>query len=336
MAFANWDRITTTTRDTILPKVVDNIFDYDPLLMRLLTKAESKKGGNKIVVPVIYAKNTAGGSYAGLDTLATNQVPTRSAAEFEWKQVYQSVVLSGIAQAKNQGTEKIIDLVGQEMKEAELGIKDKMCTQLYSDGTGNESKDITGIHAVCDDRTNVDTYGDLSRTTYSWWRAQYSAAVGSITLDNLLAFYDSCSSGSDSPTVIVTTELLWRALEALQTPFRTYSSPTEGYPKMTREGIGPTGKTVGANAGFNVLYLRGTPVVSSEYATSGQVFFLNEKYLQFYTLKQVGRKSKENGFAMTDMKEPVDQDGEVAQILWYGNLTCNECRRQGRMVGCTA
>ncbi len=329
-----YDNITSITRKWYIPKMVDNIVDSDPVLMRLLGEAV-KGSGTSIMVPVKYAKNTSGGSYAGLDTLTTSSVETRTAAEFAWKQYYQSLVLSGINRAKNKGDQKVLDLVKLATEEAELDLKDKMMTDLYGDGTTNSSKVITGLRAVADDGSNVGTYGAIVRGTNSWWNAYYAATVGSLTLDNLATGYTGCAAGSDVPSLMVTTETVWNAYEALLQPSQRFNLMMDGYPQMDREGISKS-KQLGADAGFRVVFFRGTPIVASDYCTAGDLFFLNEKYLDFKVLPNAKYPSDKFGFAMTDMKEPINQDGEVAQVLWYGNLVCSQCRRQGQMRGVTA
>ena len=339
MAVSTYDNLSSITIEMLKPVVVDNILDSDPMLMRLLSKA-IKGSGTAIHFPIKYAKNTSGGSYAGYDTLTTAEVKTRTRGNLDWKQFYQSIVLSNIDKAKNSGKEAYVDLVKQSMSEGESDLKDKMITGLYSDGTTNSSKTMTGLQAVCDDQTNVDVYAGITRSNNSFWEAQYSETVGSITLANIGAFYDSCKSGADMPTIMVTTETLWTAYEALLQPNMRYNIMMDGYSKMNRgKGKEVTigkGKEQGADGGFSVLFFRGTPIVSSEYATSGNIFFLNENYLDMYVLPQKDRKTDKYGFAWTKPQEPTNQDATITKAFWYGNLVCTQCRKQGRMAACTA
>lgn len=325
----DYDKLTSITRDEFIPKVVDNILDSDPLFMRMLRKAE-KGTGRGIVQPIKYAKNEAGGWYSKYDKFKTNEDETRTAARFDWKYAYQSIVLNGPDKAQNKGKEGIIDLVKQEMEEAETDMKDKMITSLYSDGTGSSSKEMTGLGAAVDDGTSIDSYGGIARTSYSWWASYKATSVGALTLDALATAYTGVSSGKDVPTIMVTTEDIWNSFEALQEPKQRFNIMMDGYATMDKDGVGK-GKELGADAGFKTLFFRGTPIVSSEYCTSGYLYLLNEKYLKFKVLPNAKYKSDKFGFCMTDMKEPIDQDGEVAQMLWYGNLVGSQCRRQGVM-----
>lgn len=332
MPATDYGQITSITRRLFMPKLVDNILDNSFLLGRLLDKAKTEKGGTKIVQPVKYAKNTASGSYSGLDTFATNQVQTRTAFEFDWKQYYISIVLDGMSKAKNAGQSKVIDHVKTSMEEASTDLRDAMSTDLYQDGTGNSSKEMTGLVAAVDDGTNVAAYGGITRSADVWAKANYTASIGSLALDDLATMYDSCKSGVEVPTVLVTTEAVWSVYEALLTPTVRHNANMDGYPKLGRSGSPERG----ASQGFNSLFFRGTPVVADEYCTSGYIYFLNENFLDFKILPNAKYKSDKHGFAITDFKEPTNQDGEVAQVLWYGNLVCSQPRRQGVLRGVTA
>ncbi len=321
MAVVDWDNLTSITREKVLPKIVDQIGKDHPLLGRLWDAAKLWTGGTSIQVPVKYRHNAQGGSYAGLDVLDTSQEKTRTRAKWNVKQIYQPIVLSNIELAQNGG-EKIADLMDTEMEEAKESLTDKFCTQLFGDGTGNGSKDLTGLVAAIDDGTNVDTYGDIARSTHSWFRANYTANVGSLMLSDLATMFDSCKSGQDTPTIIVTTETVWSAYEALLQPQVRFQSEASGY----NSGDG----------GMKALSFRGVPVISDEYCDSGYVYFVNEKYLKLYYMRHPKHPTDGKGFIVTPLREPVNQDGQVGFIFWYGNLINTQPRRSGVLRGVTA
>lgn len=320
MSFADWDGLTAITREKVLPRIFDQIGKDQPLLGRFFKAAKLWDKGLTLDVPVKYRHNSQGGSYSGLEVLSTVQENTRTRATFPVKQLYQPIVLSNLDLAKNAGSD-IASLMETEMDEAKESIKDKFCTQLFSDGTGNGSKDLTGLHAAIDDSTNVDTYGGIVRSTYTWFKANYTAASGSTTLGKWATMFDSCKSGADRPTVIVTTETIWTAYEALLQAQVRFTSG---------------GGAVSADGGLSDLSFRNVPVVSDEYCTSGHVYFINEKYVNLYYMKHAKHPTDKRGMTMTPLREPVNQDGQVGFLLWYGNLVNTNPRRSGRLVGATA
>ena len=66
------------TEKKFLPKLVDNIFNANPLLKKLKGMEEPQPGGDKVVCPLNYATVSASGWYQGSETLSTtdNEVIT--------------------------------------------------------------------------------------------------------------------------------------------------------------------------------------------------------------------------------------------------------------------
>lgn len=322
MAFGDWTQLTSITREKVLPKIEDQIGKDHPLLGRLWENIKLWNGGSRLEIPVKYRQNSQGGSYSGLDVLNTAQEQTRTRAFFNIKQIYQPIVLANIDLAKNGGEGKVADLMDAEMEECRESLTDKLCSQLFSDGTGNGSKDLTGIlAAVGNDGTATANYGDIVLGTYTWFKGNYTASVGSIMLSDFATMFDSCESGADTPSIIVTTKTLKSAYEALlqnQVRFQMVNGQ------------------VSADGGISNLSFRGVPIIADEYCTSGNIFFINEKYLKLYYMKHPKFPTDAKGFAVSPLREPVDQDGQVGFIFSYLQLVNSNPRRSGRLVGCTA
>lgn len=322
MAFADWDNLTSITRELVLPKIVDQIGKDHPTLKRFWDAAVLKPGGKTLDIVVKYRHNSQGGSYAGLEPLTANQENTRTRATFPWRQMFQPIVLSNIEIAKNgSGETQIADLMEVEMEEAKQSLTDKFATMLFGDGTGNGGKDFLGLKAAIDDSTVVDTYGGIVRSTYTWFKANYTASVGSITLGKIATMFDSCNSGADRISVVVTTEVLRSAYEALlQAQVRFTGS----------------GGAVNADGGLGELSFRGVPIIADEYVTAGEMFFINEKYVKMYYLKHPQHPTDSNGLAMSPLRSPISQDGQVGYLLSYLQMANSNPRRSGRFVGATA
>lgn len=321
MGVTDWDQLTSITREKVLPSIEDQIGEDHPFLGRLWDNIKLWNGGRRLEIPVKYRHNSQGGSYSGLDVLDTGQEQTRTRAYFNIKQIYQPIVLSNIDLAMNGGEGRVADLMDAEMEECRESLTDKLCTQLFGDGTGNGGKDLTGLKAAVSDGTAVATYGDITLATYTWFKANYTATVGSLMLSDMATMFDSCASGSDTPSIIVTTKTIKSAYEALlqaQVRFQMVD-----------------GK-VSADGGIKDLSFRTVPVIADEYCTSGDMYFLNEKYIQLYYMKHPKFPTDGKGFAMSKMREPIDQDGEVGFIFSYIQLVNKQPRKSGRLAGVTA
>lgn len=344
--------VTTTTQDKILPQVQDAILNSNVACMRLMSKAVPW-AGETVKFPVKYQKSSTGGSFDGYDTFVTTKQNTRVNAQFNPKAFYQTVTLSGMELDVND-TAKVLDLINVETESAQQDAIDSIGTLLYSDGTGNSNKDFTGLVAAVDDGTNVGTYGGLSRTTYTGFRGNYTASSGSLTLSKMATMYDSCTRGQEAPTIIITTETIWTAYEALLTPTVQAVYQAQGYAQVTSSGMTAPGQVFVGRGGFDALTFRGKPVVKDEKCTSGYMYFLNEKFFDFHVLKSTGDyvaiKPTANliegvysqpgtsipMFYWSGWLKPTNQNAITGHMLLKGDLINKNPRFSGVLRGLTA
>jgi hypothetical protein len=132
---------------------------------------------------------------------------------------------------------------------------------------------------------------------------------------------DSQTNGNIEPDMIVTTKTLWSAYEALLQPQARYNTMSGA---STIDG------------GFRSLEYRGIPMVRDEYCTSTYMYFLNTKFLEMVNYKHSEFKTDKNGFAVSPFRVPTRQDGQVAFLLWLGDLICWNPKYQGVIRTVTA
>jgi len=320
MTDVNMGEMLTTTLKEYRDTLTDNIHGSNAVFYAL-KEADAIKiedGGERIVEPLMYGKNETAGSYSGYDELDTTPQEGIDAAEFNWKQYSASISISGKQQRQNKGKKtKIIDLLQSKTDQAEMSLRNEMTTGLFSDGTGNGSKDLTGLEAMVAGTGNI--YGGINSTTYDWWRAYIdSDSVALSLLDMRTCFNTSSIAGKDHCNLIVTTQTLFEKYEGFFTAVSdtnvapTFSTPSEGAKKI-------------ADGGFQMLQFKGQPIVWDESCPSGTMYFLNTKHMKLVV-------HEDANFETTDFQKPVKQDALVAQILWMGNLTCNRRKSFAKMT----
>lgn len=348
--FGNY--VQSVTRQKIVPSVVEGIVNGNVLTMRLIGNSK-KWSGESLKRPAMIALNTAGGSYSGFDSFSTSQVDTRILFSYDPRQSYQSVVLSNLDLAVNATQERVLDLLAVEMEEAKISMMDRIGTAFYADGTGNSNKDFLGLGAHVDDGTNVATLGGITRSSYSTlMNSSVTSSVGAITRSRIATSFDAASHGSDQPSLIVTDKTTWSYVEALFAPQIRLNY--EGYAQVTRTDVKKDVSALKGEIGFNALMFRGTPIVRDEKCTSGYMYFLTEKYLEWFGLQHPSHEKvtlgssnlvesgayekapQVEGFSWSGLKEPVNQDAEIGQILLYGNLVCWSPRHQAVLKGITS
>lgn len=318
------------TESHLLPKVIDTVNGDNVLAMRFLTKTQAWRGETlDKTIKISSAGN--GGSFSGMDKFNTNATDTHIRASFDPRGYEQPVVIPGMEADVNAVSGRSVELVANSIEEAANEMADGIGTLLYGIGTGNSNKDFLGLGAGIDDGGEVATYGGIARATYTTWKANETDVGGALTLDAMATMYDSCKVGSDKPTLIITTESIWSDYEALMQPMIAIN--TDGYKKLTANGVGLSGE-----AGFDMLTYRGVPVVADSKATSGTMWFINEKYYGFYALPTTragysqmnmpkntvegvySNGEKSLGFAWSGFLPPVDQYAEIGHIILLGNF----------------
>jgi hypothetical protein len=312
MSNPNFDALLSTTLANYRDQLTDNIFTARPLTYFLQDKGRIRmlNGGTKIVEPLIYGQNSTVGSYSGYDSIALTAQGGITAAEYDWKQYAASIAISGIEEAKNNGEQEIINLLEAKIMQAEESMREGFNQMFFADGSGNGGKDWNGLGNIVE---ASGTVGGINRATSGneYWRSYEENTATALTLAQLSTAYNSVSVGNDHPDMVLTTQTLFEKYEALLQPQLRYTD------------------TKTADAGFQNLLFKAAPVVYDEHCTAGVVYFLNSKYLTL-----VGHSSK--WFAQTQFVQPEDLDARYALIMCYGNLTCRNAAKQGKLTAKTA
>jgi hypothetical protein len=309
-ANSNFDNLLTTTLANYRSTLTDNIFTARPLTYKLMENGRIRmlNGGTKIVEPLIYGTNSTVGSYSGYETLSLTPQEGISAAEFEWKQYAASIAISGIEEAKNNGEQEIINLLEAKIMQAEESMRESFNQMFFADGTGNSSKDWNGLGNLVE---SGNTVGGISSSTYSWWQSKEENTAAALTLAQMSTLYNNVSVGNDHPDLLLTTQTLFEKYEALLQPQLRYTD------------------TKTADAGFQNLLFKAAPVVFDVSCTAGVMYFINSKYLTL-----VGHSGK--WFQQTEFVRPENLDARYALIMCYGNLTCRNAKKQGKLTAKTA
>ncbi len=324
MAFANASvsDIIATTIEKRSRKIADNVTKNNALLSRLEKKGKSRpfSGGRLIYEELSFAENGNAGFYSGYDLLPVSAQDVISASQFDIKQAACPVVISGLELLQNAGPEQMIDLLSARIDVAESTMKNLICGGLYSDGTANGGKSIVGLDAAFPDvatGSQADTYGGISRATWSFWRTQYDSTVTNATIQSRMnAMWANLQRGMDRPDLIMVDNLFWAAYVAslqAQQRFTSAESATLGFPSV--KFMDADVVLDGGIGGF---------------CPSGTAFMLNTNYLHYRP------HSARNFVSLSPNKRySINQDAEVQILAWAGALTCSGAQFQGRLAGAT-
>ena len=352
------ERVLSLTQDYLLPKVVDNVLGSNVLLFRLLGNAKEGKG-ESIKKAIKYQSSGTGSSFSGLDTFSAALLDTKVRMSFDMRGYRIPVAISGMETVANAVSEtQVTGLVKESLEESEQEMADGLGTIIYGDGTGNSNKDPLGLQAVVDDGTTVDTFGGLSRTTYTAIKATRTASDGTLTLAKLATLFSAISSGSalSSPTLIVSNETVWDLYEQLLTPMVRENYSMTGYYEVGKSGGATKKEGLKGMQGFVALTYKGIPWVRDEKATAQTIYMLNENWLDWYgwdaskgtDYKKISLGSQTveglyaespmsnfTGFGWSGFRTSTNQFGSIADVIILGNLLSFQPRRHGRLTGVT-
>lgn len=301
-----YDQITAITEKKFIPKLVDNIFNSNSLLKKLKEKEKPLPGGDKVLVPLNYAKTSASGWYQGSETLDTADSQEITSAEFDWKQLYANISVTRRDELRNMGDAAIINFVKSKVEIAEKTIRDKLSDALYN--TGADAKQIQGLRLAL---STSNTYGGIDQSTYSWWQANVDSTTTTLTLSAMQSIFGDCGEGTEYPDMIVCDQDNFDRYHALLQPQQRFASEDE------------------AKGGFKSLMFNGTPVVVDASVPSGHMFFLNMNYIDLYP-------HKDENFRLEPFVKPINQNVKVAKVFWMGAMAISNVRRFGLLDSITA
>jgi len=335
MAFGT--RVTTTTRDFLMPKVVDTILNSNVYFTRIVGAAKKWGYGDSVKFPVFVSKNDTGGSFTGYDLLDTNAVDSRVNLEFGPSFTYKTASLPLTELSVNATAEKVIDLARIELQWAAESLADDLGTQFFG-SNATTTKNFLGLTDIVDDGTSVATYGGQSRATYSTLGATKTASGGALSLDKLETLHNAVTSGSILPTIGIVNETVWALYSKLLQP-----------QERINKNVGMV-KGFKGGTGFIGLDFKGIPVLKDEKATASTFFFLNENFLNFNALPFAKSEAinfssniegndyssvKGLGFSWTNWIIPSNQAAVVSHIYFSGQHISDNPKRQGKLTGIT-
>lgn len=362
MYFSSDSRVSQLTLRGLLPKVADNVLNSNVVTFRLMGNAKKWKGAT-LDKAIKYQTTGTVSSFQGLDTFVASLPNTKATMSYDLRGVHTDISVSGLEYSANASENElqIIDLVKETIEEKQQELIDTVGTQTYGTGTGNNSKDLIGLGAIVDDGTNVSTIGNLSRTTYPVLNAtRTSATNGVFSLSTFATLYSSVSSGSilTTPTFGSMNETVHDLVEQTFTPqIRTQYSEM-GYYNYGNDGKAVRGGShegLTGHAGFVALMYKGVPLVRDEKSLTGNLYLINDNWLNWYGVSKFleGYKNVDLGSTTIDGlydEEPMNKNMGMAwsgfkqtglgyyatsELLLAGNYASFQPRRQGVIVSIT-
>jgi len=314
---SQYTELTYVTRRAFIPKLVVQIYNSTPLMAALIANSQMASGGvSSVTVPVQGSQfvNAQWSDYSG----SFNQPAVQQGAynaEFDLKLMIAPVPFLGMEGAVQQDA-AIIPLIEARMNDATNVMMDAMATALYNNTSNTQQ--FTGLPAAV---SSSGTYGNISRTQYSWWQSkEYAAGNVNPTRQNILQYISgTVKNGAEVPTFGVCGFGTWTLLAQDYVGQEQY---------VITPGHGFDGENNGPQAAFRALMVAGVPIYPDPYCPEGTVYFLNTNYLSLYIHEQ-------GSFVFTGFEStlPNWQIGYVGAVLMIAELVNTKPKSMTKVTG---
>jgi hypothetical protein len=256
--------------------------------------------------------------YSGYDQLLNPAIDLFNDAFFDPKMVVVPIILSMQEILNNEGDNQLMDVLDSYMEAAEKALEDTMDAAIYSDGSGNGGKQLTGL-ATAIPITPTNTYGGIDRNLNTIWRTStfdahtVVAAIGTqVTSTTVRPFLNyvmtNRSRGRDYADLLIMSPEHYAAYDAATIAIQRQQNETSlgklGFSALEYIGGGKRAEIVldggiGSNMPANTTFGINTDTLRLRYNA-------NRNFDKLFT---------------GDGQMPIDKDAIAQFVGWMGELT---------------
>lgn len=307
-----YNEATASTERWFAPKVVDQIFNSNPIAMMLKRDAKTLSGGESLELPSIYAKGD-GEWFREWDTYSAAHIEQIGAGRLDWKLYTVPVVLSHLQLLKNgESRERRFDLAKQKNLIAAKTAADDLGIALFSTTNAATDMEIDSLDRAVSAGTTI--YAGITRETSGdklTWAANVDGTTTTLTLAAMQTLWGDCQEGDEHTTLIAATQVNFNRYWNLLTPIQRLGSELMG------------------KAGFQSLLFNGVPVVVDSHIAANYMYFFNMNHIQL-----VAHKLAFYTFEKAVM--PTNQWVHIGRYYFVGNVPCYAPRYQGKFSALTS
>lgn len=313
-------QVQAITHDAILKVLGDVVFESAPAFRRFYAKRKKLGGGNDVGAPVISAAidDTSGGWYSGAANLTDAEVDDITRAKVDWKQAYETILLSHLDIMKNGNDQTaVLNLLSSKIKIGKKRFISRLSSGIFSDGTTNTLA-FNGLQQII----GTGAYAGLSASDIldesgaNAWQAQILANSGTprALAGNLIQqAMGLATEDDDKPTVAYQKQNVFDELWSILEPHQRLMSEDESLSGL------------GHDQNKKVLKYNGIPFLVDSHMKAGSMFFINEEYCQMFVHSMEDMKAQ-------SFKQLEDQNAVKERMLLTGNMLCYVRNRQAELA----
>lgn len=264
---ANVDNIIASTLNDFKDKRTEQWVRNNVLLKELNQSMKDMfSGGLSLVEKIDYAANDTVAWVGKTGTVATTENQFLTDARFPYATIAGSIVLYDHDVARNTGENQIFSLAKAKSDQLDESFNYNLESALLASSTPNTDT-IYSIYDIIDaSDPSLASFGDISRTDYTWWAATETASGPFATqgIEDIRTASNTVGrSGMDPVDLHLTTQTIYEKYMARLTTYERFVNKTKG------------------DLEFDSLAFGNKPVKYSFAAQSGTWLGINTKYLKF-------------------------------------------------------
>lgn len=313
--------LTALTRRAFIPKMVVQIYNASPLMAALLANSQTASGGvSSVSVPVQGQAfvNTQSTDYSASFAQPAQQQGA-SLGEFNLKGIITPIPFYGMEGAL-QIDHAVIPILAARMNDSTNSAVDFMAQGLYNNTT--DTLQMIGLPGAIDDGTNLVTYGNINRTSNTWWQAKVYAAGAAPTRLNVFQYIaGTAKNGAEMPTMGIC-------------GFGTFAKLAQDFigveSYQIQPGMGFDSDADRPRSAFRALDVAGVPIYADPYCPEGVMYLINTNYLNLYVHSYAN-------FAFTGFESLLSnfQIGYIGAVLSLMELVVTKPKANSRVGGFT-
>lgn len=301
--------LNNITRTKFIKVVKNNIYNQSPLFNRLFAAGRVQDAtGTAFEWSVVIRKHASVGRYSGYDVFANQPINPTTNAKLVPAAYYAALAVSGDEKRKNSGNmEKLLDIVKTQFDNAMSTLKDQMYTDAFGDGSQIGGRDgLIGLRAAV---LANNTYANIDRTAAgnaSWQAnvistayadAQLKDPVDAGYMPSIMRTAYTNASHDHSPDLVVTTKKLFNLYQDIAGVQNLRFDNTK------------------ADLGFDAVQFQGGQLIFDSFCPAKAIYELSLQDWNVFVYPDVNFDMPEQGWM-----RPPNQDAEITQILWSGQM----------------
>ena len=316
---ASFSEYASITRRAFVPTMYVQLYNASPTIAALMQHAKVASGGISSVTVPVQGQALTVPQWVGFDGSFSQPANIQGIqpAEFNLKGLVTPIPFYGFEGAV-QADHAIIPRIEAVFNDATNSTVDVLSNALFVNVSN--AQQLIGLNAAFDDGTNAATYGNISRSTSTFWQAKvYNAGGVAPTRSLILQYLVGVNKyGSEMPTMAVLGLGTW--LKLVQQDYQGL----ESYQILPGTGFDTDADR--PRSLFRALDIGGVPIYADPYCPEGIMYIWHSSYTALYFHSMAN-------FSFTGFESllPVYQIGYIGGVVTLLELVCAKPRTTGRV-----